>query len=426
MANIGNIAATLSLSTAAFRAGVNDANKGMDSLITKSGATTSAMGRLDSRMSRGFSGTRNNAFQSIGFGLDDFIQQTQAAGLQAGIRAAGNNITMLASAMGPLATVAAAAGVALAHQLAPALFEAADGASQAAEDFGGLNAVLKNIESRRGLNLKIAGLDTKEEAKSLRESAEIRIQNIKEQQKAAQDYRKQQEEILKQQTSRQKPSLAARGVADLLSKTNPIAFAFGRDVVANAIGRVGANQIDPSLQSSIDASRKALADAAKEEGKLANELLAAQNERSAAMSAFGRLPQDKSQAERFRKEATSLTERFATDVEKFQKDLVDAIKLRDLGALTTKEFDTLQGRMEKELNKKLLKDQEKSRLSLGGMSEAGTQAAFSTINRSAQISDNEQKKIADSTKKTADNTKQTYQAVKDLALQMTAATIVDF
>ncbi len=421
MANIGNIAATLSLSTAAFRAGVNDANKGMDSLITKSGATTGAMGRLDSRMSRGFSGSRNNAFQSIGFGLDDFIQQTQAAGLQAGIRAAGNNITMLVSAMGPLATVAAAAGVALAHQLAPALFEAADGASQAAEDFGGLDAVLKNIEKRRGLDLKIAGLDTKEEAMKLRESADFRIGTIKEQQKAAESYRKQQEKILSEQKSRQAPSLLTTVLG--AAAGGAVGDAFG---VTQAFSRAAANQQDPYLQGAIDASQKAFDEAVKQEGKLSSELLAAQNERKAAMDAFGRLPQDKSQSEKFRKDASSLTERFATDVEKFQKDLVDAIKLRDLGALTTKEFDTLQDRMEKELNKKLLKDSEKSRLAIGGMSEAGTQAAFSTINRSAQISDTEQKKIADSTKKTADNTKQTYQAVKDLALQMTAATIVDF
>jgi hypothetical protein len=55
------------------------------------------------------------ALTGVAFGLDDFIQQYGATGrLSDAIRAAGNNLTMLASLFGPVAVVATAAGTAVA------------------------------------------------------------------------------------------------------------------------------------------------------------------------------------------------------------------------------------------------------------------------------------------------------------------------
>jgi hypothetical protein len=57
----------------------------------------------------------SGAMTGLAFGVDDFVQQWANTGrLSEGIRAAGNNLTMLASLFGPVAVVATAAGTAVA------------------------------------------------------------------------------------------------------------------------------------------------------------------------------------------------------------------------------------------------------------------------------------------------------------------------
>lgn len=88
------------------------------------------------------------ALTGVAFGLDDFIQQYGATGrLSDAIRAAGNNLTMLASLFGPVAVVATAAGTAVAGFWAKSS-ERADDSIEKAKEYKKTLEELSKLEAR--------------------------------------------------------------------------------------------------------------------------------------------------------------------------------------------------------------------------------------------------------------------------------------
>lgn len=127
-----------------------------------------------------------SVFQNIGFGLDDFIQQTQAQGLQAGLRAVGNNLTAISAAFGPVAIVATAASVAFASKFLPALFDSAEAAKSAISDFGGLKVVLDSIAQTHEFRFRVSAIDSIETAADMIKKLRGEMEKFDKQEAAAQ------------------------------------------------------------------------------------------------------------------------------------------------------------------------------------------------------------------------------------------------
>lgn len=89
---ITRLSTQLSLETQGVAAGRVAFDKEMDRLVRNA----EMAGQQVARTGRGFSGLQVAAGQAV-FAIDDFASQLQTAGFAAGIRAAGNNITFMAS-----------------------------------------------------------------------------------------------------------------------------------------------------------------------------------------------------------------------------------------------------------------------------------------------------------------------------------------
>ena len=118
-AKIGSLNIQLNMSTADITSAATIAEQQLNRVGTAAERTQmrldkSAAGRAGGSAGGGKgSGNLQFAISNLAYGFDDFSQQLQFGGIQQAIRAAGNNVTAVTAAFGPLALVAGALGVTL-------------------------------------------------------------------------------------------------------------------------------------------------------------------------------------------------------------------------------------------------------------------------------------------------------------------------
>lgn len=373
-------------------------------------------------------GMANLAGMNVAFGLDDFIQQTQAQGVAAGLRAIGNNATAVAAAFGPIPVIATAAGVALLSVGIKAL-DAGDPLEQYKGYLKGVEEALQSVRQNAEMGIRVGNIETQEDADKRVKDLREQIAAVNEEEKFAQQRFNAAEQGQKQERQQQRGEMSFftnmmdaaigslssfimgtqgenRPLADFLAPGNPVDLA-EQETTAGRLNQLAKERA--KLESEIAEIQRTEAKRLKEQEDANRKAVEKRREADRGAMLKREMEDFHKQIEEQEKEAESLRRQHETSAERRKREIADINRLEEVGALSAQEAQRFREKVNGQDNK----------LALSGFVSSTSAEAISIINRAAigvPASDkNEQKQIVSNTNETADNTKQAVALLAKIA-----------
>jgi hypothetical protein len=403
-----------------FSGGGGAGPSGMGSQVFLGGDRRRGRGRFQTQNNQMSNGGVNLAAQNLAFGFDDFVQQTQAQGLSAGLRAVGNNATAVASAFGPWATVLTAAGVAL-LSIGVKSMEAADSAEKLEKAIKSLSTSLESVQKASELEIRLGKLDGPDDAKTRLDELRDRLSvNQKVSERAQSQFGEATKADLDAKASQAKgvsffadmigaaTAMAGRGMG-LTESEN-----FARDMFASGseLNQKESEELGKTINGLTQERLRIESEIARIQEKQPG-LIDARNKKEMEEARGKEIKENANRMEqefkRQESQAESLRRTLETETERKDRELKEIGVLKDAGAITPAEATEFRKRIQDRDKKEAIGPV------LAAFSESNSAAALSTINRSARVGQDDIKAVADHTKATAQNTQQAANLLSQIA-----------
>ena len=137
----GDIVTNLTVDKRQFERGLSDAENRVERFSTR---TRTATGSLNTMTAS--SGRTSFMISQLGFAVEDATTQFGTMGLAGALRAAGNNLSIVASMLNPIAGIVVGVGTALASTLIPHLTKTGDEAEKSKKKLDEWAATFRNIQ----------------------------------------------------------------------------------------------------------------------------------------------------------------------------------------------------------------------------------------------------------------------------------------